>query len=249
MGHQSAIFTNVATTEDNQPWWEGLDDRVPATDWKGNPYDPENGPAAHPNSRFTVHMSQCPSYSEQAEAPAGVPLSAIVFGGRRERLVPLVMESKSWEHGVLLGASMASETTAANIDTVGVVRRDPMAMKPFCGYNFADYWSHWLSFSNASDKLPKIFHVNWFRKDQNGKFMWPGFGQNMRVLDWNMPGPSDLNLDGIDVPMATMEALLDVDCEAWKAEIADIGEYLDSYAERTPAALKAELQKVADALM
>ena len=161
---------------------------------------------------------------------------------------------------------MASETTAANIDTVGVVRRDPMAMKPFCGYNFADYWSHWLSFSNASDKLPKIFHVNWFRKDQNGKFMWPGFGENMRVLDWiikrcegevdvvetpigHMPGPSDLNLDGIDVPMATMEALLDVDCEAWKAELADIGEYLDSYAERTPAALKAEQQKVADALM
>jgi len=261
-----AIFTNVGTTSDNQPWWEGLDDRVPATDWKGNPFNPENGPAAHPNSRFTVHMSQCPSYSEQAEAPIGVPISAIVFGGRRERLVPLLMESKSWEHGVLLGAAMASETTAANIDTVGVVRRDPMAMKPFCGYNFADYWSHWLSFSSASNMLPRIFHVNWFRKDQHGKFMWPGFGENMRVLEWiikrcqgevgivetpigRMPLPSDLNLDGIQVPAQAMAALLEVDQEAWKAEIAAIGEYLDSYGERTPAALKAEQQAVAADLM
>jgi phosphoenolpyruvate carboxykinase (GTP) len=260
-----AIFTNVAVTEDNQPWWEGLDDRVPVTDWKGNSFDPENGPAAQPNSRFTVHMSQCPSYSDQAEAPAGVPLSAIIFGGRRERLVPLVMESQSWNHGVLYGAAMASETTAANIDTVGVVRRDPMAMKPFCGYNFADYWAHWLGFSSASDKLPKIFHVNWFRKDQDGKFMWPGFSDNMRVLDWvvqrckgevdametpigRLPLASDLNLDGIDVPAATMEALIDVDKEAWKAEIADIGEYLDSYGNRTPAALKAEQERVASAL-
>ena len=260
-----AIFTNVATTGDNQPWWEGLDDRVPVTDWKGNPFDPQNGPAAHPNSRFTVHMSQCPSYSEMAEAPIGVPLSAIIFGGRRERLVPLVMESKSWDHGVLLGAAMASETTAANIDTVGVVRRDPMAMKPFCGYNFADYWSHWLSFSDESDNLPPIFHVNWFRKDQQGKFMWPGFGENMRVLDWvikrvrgevdvvetaigKMPHAADLNLDGINVPMQTMAALLEVDGEAWKAEIADIGEYLNSYGERTPVALKAEQIKVREAL-
>jgi len=261
-----AIFTNVGATSDNQPWWEGLDDRVPATDWKGNPFNPENGPAAHPNSRFTVHMSQCPSYSEQAEAPIGVPISAIVFGGRRERLVPLLMESKSWEHGVLLGAAMASETTAANIDTVGVVRRDPMAMKPFCGYNFADYWSHWLSFSSASNMLPRIFHVNWFRKDQHGKFMWPGFGENMRVLEWiikrcqgevgivetpigRMPLPSDLNLDGIQVPAQAMAALLEVDQEAWKVEIAAIGEYLDSYGERTPAALKAEQQAVAADLM
>jgi phosphoenolpyruvate carboxykinase (GTP) len=239
-----AIFTNVATTDDNQPWWEGLDDRVPVTDWKGNPFNPANGPAAHPNSRFTVHMSQCPSYSEQAEAPVGVPLSAIIFGGRRERLVPLVMESESWEH---------------------VVRRDPMAMKPFCGYNFADYWAHWLSFSDASDKLPAIFHVNWFRKDQHGKFMWPGFGENMRVLDWvikrvkgeadvvesaigKLPLPADLNLDGIDVPAETMAALLEVDSEAWKSEIADIGEYLDSYGDRTPAALKAEQIRVSAAL-
>ena len=260
-----AIFTNVAVTEDNQPWWEGLDDRVPVTDWRGNPYDPENGPAAHPNSRFTVHMSQCPSYSDQAEAPAGVPISAIVFGGRRERLVPLVMESQSWNHGVLLGAAMASETTAANIDAVGVVRRDPMAMKPFCGYNFADYWAHWLSFSDNSDKLPKIFHVNWFRKDENGKFMWPGFGENMRVLEWivkrsqgevecvdtpigKMPEESGLNLDGIDVPAQTMQALLEVDTNAWVNEISEIGDYLDSFGERTPPAIKAEQARVAAAL-
>ena len=260
-----AIFTNVAVTEDNQPWWEGLDDRVPVTDWRGNPYDPENGPAAHPNSRFTVHMSQCPSYSDQAEAPAGVPISAIVFGGRRERLVPLVMESQSWNHGVLLGAAMASETTAANIDAVGVVRRDPMAMKPFCGYNFADYWAHWLSFSDSSEKLPKIFHVNWFRKDENGKFMWPGFGENMRVLEWivkrsqgevgcvdtpigKMPEESGLNLDGIDVPVQTMQALLEVDTNAWVNEISEIGDYLDSYGERTPPAIKAEQARVAAAL-
>ncbi len=262
---RDAIFTNVAVTEDNQPWWEGLDDRVPAKDWRGNPYDPANGPAAHPNSRFTVHMTQCPSYSNQAEAPTGVPISAIVFGGRRERLVPLVMQAESWNHGVLLGASMASETTAANIDAVGVVRRDPMAMKPFCGYNYADYWAHWLSFREFSDRLPKIFHVNWFRKDDDGKFMWPGFGENMRVLDWiikrcehkvgfletpigKLPLPGDLNLDGIDVPAATMEALLEVDIEAWQAEIADIGEYLDSYGDRTPAAIKAQQQRVAKAL-
>jgi phosphoenolpyruvate carboxykinase (GTP) len=265
MLNRDAIFTNVAVTEDNQPWWEGLDDRVPATDWRGNPYDPANGPAAHPNSRFTAHMSQCPSYSNQAEAATGVPISAIVFGGRRERLVPLVMQSESWSHGVLMGASMASETTAANIDAVGVVRRDPMAMKPFCGYNYADYWAHWLSFTEFSDRLPKIFHVNWFRKDADGKFMWPGFGENMRVLDWiikrcehkvgfletpigKMPLPGDLNLDGIDVPAATMEALLEVDTAAWQAEIADIGEYLDSYGDRTPAAIKAEQARVAQAL-
>jgi phosphoenolpyruvate carboxykinase (GTP) len=260
-----AIFTNVAVTEDGQPWWEGLDDRVPVTDWKGMPFDPDNGPAAHPNSRFTVRMSQCPSYSEKSEAPAGVPISAIIFGGRRARLVPLVMESESWSHGVLLGASMASETTAANIDTVGVVRRDSMAMKPFCGYNFADYFSHWLSFAGTSDKLPKIFHVNWFRKDADGNFMWPGFGENMRVLEWmirrcrgevpcvdtpigKLPGPDDLRLDGIEVEPANMAALLDIDIESWKAEMADIGEYLATFGERTPPALEAERARVAQAL-
>jgi len=256
-----AIFTNVAVTEDGQPWWEGLDERVPALDWLGQPYDPANGPAAHPNSRFTVRMSQCPSYSDKAEAAAGVPISAIVFGGRRPRLVPLVMESESWNHGVLMGASMASETTAAAVDTVGVVRRDPMAMKPFCGYNFADYWAHWLSLAEASDKLPKIFHVNWFRKDEDGRFMWPGFGENMRVLEWivrrcsgqvgveqtpigGLPLADDLNLEGIEVADETIRTLLEVDTEAWRDEMQDIGEYLDSYGDRTPAALKAERERV-----
>jgi phosphoenolpyruvate carboxykinase (GTP) len=194
-----------------------------------------------------------------------VPISAIVFGGRRPRLVPLVMESESWSHGVLMGAAMASETTAANIDTVGVVRRDPMAMKPFCGYNFADYWSHWLGFGAGSGRLPKIFHVNWFRKDGDGRFMWPGFGQNMRVLDWiirrckgevgaadtpvgRVPHAEDFKLDGIDVDAATMDALIDIDVEGWRVELADIGEYLESYGDRTPAALRVEHERVVRAL-
>jgi phosphoenolpyruvate carboxykinase (GTP) len=210
-------------------------------------------------------MTQCPSYSDKAEAPEGVPISAIIFGGRRERLIPLVMESESWNHGVLMGASMASETTAANIDKVGVVRRDPMAMKPFCGYNYGDYWAHWLSFGDASDKLPKIFHVNWFRKDANGKFMWPGFGENMRVLDWivrrcegkvgcvdtpigKLPLPGDLNLQGIDVPATTMNELLSVDKASWKKEISEIGTYLDSYGDRTPQAMMAQQKRIAEAL-
>ncbi len=260
-----AIFTNVAVTADGQPWWEGLDQGEPAEDWRGEPYELVNGPAAHPNSRFTVRMSQCPSYSDKAESATGVPISAIVFGGRRARLVPLVMESESWAHGVLMGASMASETTAANIDTVGVVRRDPMAMKPFCGYNFGDYWAHWLSFADASDKLPKIFHVNWFRKDARHRFMWPGFGENMRVLEWiirrckgevdyqatpigRLPRPGDLRLDGIKVDASTLTALLEVDVEAWKSEMADIGEYLASYGSRAPAKLQSERERVAASL-
>jgi len=265
MLNSNAIFTNVGVTADNQPWWEGKDDSVPVTDWRGNPYDPEVGPAAQPNSRFTVPMKQCPSYSDKAEAPRGVPISAIVFGGRRERLVPLVMESKSWQHGVLLGASMASETTAAAIGAVGVVRRDPMAMKPFCGYNFADYWSHWLTFTNRADSLPPIFHVNWFRKDENGKFMWPGFGDNMRVLEWiiarskgdtsvtetaigGMPQASDINISGLDTDRATLEALLNVDTEAWSVEMQQIREYLEQYGDRLPAQLIVELNNVVAAL-
>lgn len=261
----NALFTNVGVTADDQPWWEGKDDAVPVLDWKGNPYDPAVGPAAHPNSRFTVSMRQCPSYSEQAEAPRGVPLSAIVFGGRRERLVPLVMESKSWQHGVLLGAAMASETTAAATGDVGVVRRDPMAMKPFCGYNFADYWRHWLSFTGRASQLPRIFHVNWFRKDASGNFMWPGFGDNMRVLEWvinrckrdagaletaigAMPFAADINISGLDTDNATLEALLAVDAEAWQVEMEQIRAYLEQYGDRLPGQLIAELDEVADAL-
>jgi phosphoenolpyruvate carboxykinase (GTP) len=265
MLNHDAIFTNVAVTADGQPWWEGLDDRVPAEDWRGQPFEPRNGPAAHPNSRFTVRLSQCPSYSDQAEAAAGVPISAIIFGGRRARLVPLVIESESWTHGVLMGASMASETTAAATDAVGVVRRDPMAMKPFCGYNFADYWTHWLSFAAASSRLPKIFTVNWFRKDAKNQFMWPGFGDNMRVLDWivrrcknevgaiqtpigRVPDPADINLDGIQVAPPTMRALLEVDAAAWQAEMAEVGDYIDSYGNRAPLALRTEWERIAAAL-
>ncbi len=262
MIEKDSIFTNVGVTAENQPWWEGKDKSVPATDWRGNPYDPEVGPAAHPNSRFTVSMKRCPSYSDKAEAPRGVPISAIVFGGRRERLVPLVMKSKSWQHGVLLGASMASETTAAAIGAVGVVRRDPMAMKPFCGYNFADYWDHWLSFTERASDLPPIFHVNWFRKDEEGNFMWPGFAQNMRVLEWiinhikgdvdfdqtaigGVPHVADINTQGLDTDPATLEALLEVDAKAWLEETEQIREYLESYGDRLPQQLLKELDEVA----
>ncbi len=260
-----AIFTNVGVTADNQPWWEGKDDTVPVTDWLGRPYDPEAGPAAQPNSRFTVPIKQCPSYSDMAEAPKGVPISAIMFGGRRERLVPLVMQSKSWEHGVLLGASMASETTAAAIGQVGVVRRDPMAMKPFCGYNFADYWAHWLSFTDRASKLPPIFHVNWFRKDHDGNFMWPGFGDNMRVIEWiirrakgevgvnetaigGLPDASDININGLSTDDDMLKALLEVDPGAWSVEMEQIREYLEGFGDRLPAQMVAELDKVTAAL-
>ena len=211
----NTIFTNVGVTADAQPWWEGLDNGLaPVTDWRGNGFDAAKGPAAHPNARFTVSAKQCPSYSPEAENPAGVPISAIVFGGRRASLVPLVFEARDWTHGVLVGAAMGSETTAAATGAVGVMRRDPMAMKPFCGYNFADYFGHWLSFDQTGAKLPKVFHVNWFRKGDDGKFLWPGFGDNLRVLEWmigrvkgeagaaetpigHLPQASDLNLDGV----------------------------------------------------
>ncbi|MCD9030820.1 phosphoenolpyruvate carboxykinase (GTP) [Luteimonas sp. Y-2-2-4F] len=230
---RDTIFTNVALTGDGQPWWEGLDDRVPAFDWQGRPYDPANGPAAHPNSRFTAAASRCPSYSPHAEDPQGVPISAIVFGGRRASLVPLVFEARDWAHGVRIGASMASETTAAATGQVGVVRRDPMAMKPFCGYHFGDYFAHWLSFDRPGARLPKVFHVNWFRKDAGGRFLWPGFGENMRVLEWilgrvegtagavdsplgAMPGRGDIELSGLED--CDFEALMRVDPEAWSEE-------------------------------
>ena len=259
---KDAIFTNVGVTADNQPWWEGLPDGVPVKDWQGRPYDRDMGPAAHPNSRFTVSAKNCPSYTDKAEDPQGVPLSAIVFGGRRASLVPLVLEARDWTHGVLVGASMASETTAAATGAVGVVRRDSMAMKPFAGYNFADYFAHWLSFDKPGAQLPRIFQVNWFRKNEAGRFMWPGFGDNLRVLEWmlkrvtgqaeavqtpvgNLPRASDLNLEGLDIDARTLEQLLGIDREGWKAEMASIGEYLDGYGERMPHALRAERARIA----
>ena len=264
---RDAIFTNVAVTEDNQPWWEGLSDEKPATDWKGRPYDPANGPAAHPNSRFTVPLKHCPSYSEKSEDPQGVPISAIIFGGRRDALVPLVFESRDWQHGVLVGAAMASETTAAATGKVGVVRRDPMAMKPFCGYNFADYFAHWLSFgdNDKADKLPRIFHVNWFRKNEDGRFIWPGFGENLRVLEWiverchgqadavetpigYLPSSQSLNLQGLEIDSSILDTLLSVDNMAWEVEMQAISDYLQKFGERLPKVLLERIEGISNEL-
>ncbi len=262
---RDTIFTNVATTANNEPWWEDKKEGEPATNWRGDAWKPGNGAAAHPNSRFTVAAKQNPSYSSLAEAPDGVPLSAIVFGGRRKELAPLVYEARDWRHGVLVGAGVASETTAAATGDVGVVRRDPMAMKPFCGYNFADYWAHWLSFAERSDKLPRVFHVNWFRQDENGRFLWPGFGENLRVLRWIidrceqrvgatdtpigfLPKAGDIDTNGLDIDAATLQALLSVDTGQWQDEMVSVGEYLASYGNRLPAALKDEHSRVAAAL-
>jgi phosphoenolpyruvate carboxykinase (GTP) len=259
MLNRDAIFTNVALTDDLQPWWEGLDERAPALDWKGQPFDPKNGPAAHPNSRFTVSMEACPSYTDAAQQAAGVPISAIVFGGRRESLVPLVFEARDWNHGVLAGASMASETTAAATGAVGVVRRDPMAMKPFAGLNFGDYWQHWLSVGAQLTNAPKIFHVNWFRKGTDGKFLWPGFGDNLRVLAWILgrctgkmlaqetpigllPRANDLDLSGMSISASAMDALLSVDEVGYRAECHAISAFLDEFGNRTPDALRVELE-------
>jgi len=265
MLQHDTIFTNVAVTADNQPWWEGLDDRKPAKDWQGRDYDPANGPAAHPNSRFTVRANQCPSWSPEAENPEGVPIHAIVFGGRRAARVPLVFEARDWTHGVLVGASMASETTAAATDVSVNIRRDPMAMKPFCGYNYGDYFAHWLSFDQPGAKLPKIFHVNWFRKDKDGKFLWPGFGDNMRVLEWmlkrvageagavetpigNLPRPDDLNLEDLNLSDGALDELSRVDNAEWREEQAAIGEYLSAYGAHLPDALRTEHQRIVNAL-
>ncbi len=258
MIRRDTLFTNVALTDDNSPWWEGLDDGVPVTDWQGRPYDPRNGPAAHPNSRFTVAAKRNPCYAPEADNPRGVPISAIVFGGRRRSVAPLVYEAWGWQHGVLVGSSVASETTAAASGAVGVVRRDPMAMKPFCGYNFADYWSHWLNIGAKLTHPPKIFHVNWFRRDAAGNFLWPGFGDNLRVLAWmlercagrggatetpigRLPTPSDLNLAGLSIEPRALDELLSVDRELWKKESEAIRKDLAQYGARVPAALLAEL--------
>ncbi len=255
---RDTIFTNVAVTADNQPWWEGLADGKPVTDWQGRPYDPANGPAAQPNSRFTVAAKQNPSYSKLADAPGGVPISAIVFGGRRRTLAPLVYQARSWLHGVLVGAGVASETTAAATSAVGVLRRDPMAMKPFAGYNFADYWAHWINVGAKLKSPPQIFHVNWFRQDAAGKFLWPGFGDNMRVLRWvidrckgtakardtaigHLPNAADLDTQGLELAPGVLDELLDVSPSLWKTEFEGLDIYLDEFGARVPAALKTEL--------
>jgi phosphoenolpyruvate carboxykinase (GTP) len=258
MIRHDTIFTNVALTEDKQPWWEGRTDGKPVIDWQGRPYDAANGPAAQPNSRFTVSAKQNPSYSKLADAPGGVPISAIVFGGRRRTLAPLVYQARNWLHGVLIGAGVASETTAAATDAVGVVRRDPMAMKPFAGYNFGDYWSHWINVGGKLQSPPKIFHVNWFRQDDAGKYLWPGYGDNLRVLRWiidrckgsaagrdtvigSLPDMKDLDLTGLDIAPSALDELLAVNPTLWRAEFESIGKYLVEFGDRVPAALKTEL--------
>ncbi len=260
-----AIFTNVALTEDNEPWWEGKGEGEPAIDWQGRPYDPANGPAAHPNARFTVAATNNPSYSILCDEPEGVPISAIVFGGRRKNVAPLVYEARDWKHGVLVGASTASETTAAMVGEVGVIRRDPMAMKPFCGYNYGDYFAHWLSFEEKTSHLPKIFHVNWFRQNDKGEFLWPGFGDNLRVLQWIidrcehradaketaigfLPHPEDIDTKDLEVSDATMEVLTSFDSEQVRKEMVSLGDYLKGYGRRTPAGLYEQQQLVLDAL-
>ncbi len=259
MLQHDAIFTNVAITSDNEPWWEGLDKRQPSLDWQGRPYSEQMGPAAQANSRFTVAARQCPSYSPEAENPYGVKISAIIFGGRRPSLVPLVYEAKSWEHGVFVGAMMASQTTAAATGQVGVLRHDPMAMKPFCGYNFGDYWSHWLSFAEKSDKLPKVFHVNWFRQDKDGKYMWPGFSENIRVIRWILdranrkcdatetpmgfiPKPGAIDLKGLDMDPNIMNELCAMNLSDWTEELSELGKFFDTFGDRLPSSFRAQHQ-------
>jgi len=262
MVRRDAIFTNVGRTADNKPWWEGKNVGEPAFDWQGREYDAANGPAAHPNSRFTIAATNNPSYSSLSEAPEGVPISAIVFGGRRATVTPLVYEAKNWKQGVMLGASIGSKLTAAAMGEVGKIRRDPMAMKPFCGYNFGDYWQHWLSFEDRTNKLPRIFGVNWFRQDDDGNFLWPGFGENLRVLRWIidrcenrvgavetpiglLPEDGGIDMTGLDVSEEVMRALTTVDVGHWRTENSHFSDYLDEYGKHVPNALRVEQQHMA----
>lgn len=255
--NKDIIFTNVALTKEKTPWWEGMDGEVPEelTDWRGNPWKKgSTEKAAHPNSRFTVSAKQCPSVGADIDNPKGVPISAILFGGRRAKLAPLVFESDSWEHGVYLGATMVSETTAAATGAVGVPRHDPMAMLPFCGYNMADYFGHWLRMGKKLKSPPKIFYVNWFRTGDDGKFLWPGFGDNIRVLEWMMdriagkaeakatvigqvPTPDSLDLEGLSIAEKQLDQLLDVDAKAWAKEAESHKSFLEKFGDKTPPEL------------
>ena len=262
---KNTIFTNVChNLDDNTVWWEGLDKNPPknAIDWKGQPWDgttsTEKG--AHPNSRFTAPAINCPCISDKFNDPQGVPISAIIFGGRRAKTAPLVYQARDWEHGVFVGSVMASETTAAASGAVGVVRRDPMAMLPFCGYHMGDYFQHWLDMGKKlGDKAPKIFNVNWFRTDDEGNFIWPGFGDNMRVLMWILdrcegkadavetpigyePKPEDINIEGLNIDLDTLKGLLDVDKNLWKEDAAGIEEFYQKFGDKLPKELKAELE-------
>ncbi len=260
---RNCLFTNTGLTDDGDVWWEGMTDEPPAhlTDWKGQDWTPDSGrPAAHPNARFTAPAAQCPSIAPEWEDPRGVPISAILVGGRRSTVVPLVHESFDWQHGVFLGSIMASETTAAAAGAVGKLRRDPFAMLPFCGYNMADYLGHWLEMggNGNADKMPKLFYVNWFRKDADGRWLWPGFGENSRVIAWVMdrvagtgeametaigmvPTAGAINTDGLDLTDDDMAELLRVDVEEWRREVPSIEEHYTNLGERVPDALRDQL--------
>ena len=266
----NSIFTNVALTDDGDVWWEGLTEEPPAhlIDWKGNDWTPDSdAPSSHPNARFTAPAEQCPSIAPNWEDPSGVPISAILFGGRRATNVPLVNEARDWQHGVFLGSSIASEQTAAAEGTVGELRRDPFAMLPFCGYNMADYWGHWLKIGNMTDedKLPKIYQVNWFRKDEDGKFIWPGFGENSRVLSWivervdgrvaadetpigNRPQEGDLYVEGLTLSDAELAELFEVDPQSWLAECDLTEEYFAKFGDKVPQQLRDELAALRERL-
>jgi phosphoenolpyruvate carboxykinase (GTP) len=263
----NSLFTNVALTDDGDVWWEGMGE-PPAhlTDWHGNDWTPDSDkPSAHPNSRFCTPITQCPILADEYESPNGVPISAIIFGGRRKTTIPLVTQARDWAHGVYMGATLSSETTAAAVGQVGVVRRDPMAMLPFMGYHAGDYFRHWLEIGKGAhdgagdpDVLPKIFYVNWFRRGEDGRFLWPGFGENSRVLKWvverlegdgdavetpvgYVPAEGALDLDGLDVPAEDVAAALVVDPEEWKAEIPQVAEWFAKFGDKLPGVLWAEL--------
>src|SRR5579863_7174448 len=261
----NTIFTNTGLTPENEPWWEGIGSEPPAglITWRGEKWDPSKGVAAQPNSRYTVPAKQSPSISPKWEAPEGVPISAFIFGGRRARLAPLVYESFNWQHGVFMGATMASETTAATTGDVGVTRRDPMAMLPFCGYNMADYFRYWFEMGKRIPHPPKVFHVNWFRRDAENKFLWPGYGENVRVLKWILervngtadanetpigfvPKPNSLTLDGLNLTREALDELLRVDPAAWAEEAHATEEFFKQFGDRLPKAIREE-QKALDA--
>ena len=262
--HKNTLFTNVAMTKEREPWWEGIGSEPPAgmVNWKGEPWDASKGAAAHPNARYTVPARQSPSISPKWEAPEGVPISAFIFGGRRSRVAPLVYESFDWQHGVFVGATMASETTAAATGDVGVTRRDPMAMLPFCGYNMADYFRHWLDMGKKIPKPPKIFNVNWFRKGSDGKFLWPGYGENVRVLKWILervegrgaaeetpigyvPAKNGLTLDGMKISNEALDELLRVNPADWETEMEDSKQFLAEFGGRLPREIREEQEKLA----
>ena len=265
--HRNTIFTNVAMTESHEPWWEGMDSAAPPglIDWHGKRWSAGKSAAAHPNSRYTVPAEQSPSISKHWQDPQGLPISALIFGGRRARLAPLVYESHHWQHGVFVGATMASETTAAATGAVGVTRRDPMAMLPFCGYNMGDYFGHWLAMGSKLKNPPKVFHVNWFRRDAAGKFLWPGYGENVRVLKWMLdriegraaatetpigfvPTPSSLTLDGLSISRDTLNELLAVNPNDWAEEEQAVDKFFQKFGDRLPSAICQEQKALASRL-